>query len=77
MEANLRKILSDAFKNIAQGQKNTANADAQLVDTALSVLERGMQNELAGPGLSSAGGAPAGVAVQTRTITLRAGASGH
>jgi hypothetical protein len=47
-EANLRKILSDAFKNIAQGQKNTANADAQLVDTALSILERGLQDESAG-----------------------------
>jgi hypothetical protein len=55
MEANLRKILSDAFKNIAQGQKNTANADAQLVDTALGILEKGMQNELAGPGLPPAG----------------------
>lgn len=67
MEANLRKILSDAFKNIAQGQKNTANADAQLVDTALGILEKGMQNALAGPIAASAaaagqppGGVPAG-----------------
>jgi hypothetical protein len=61
MEANLRKILSDAFKNIAQGQKNTANADAQLVDTALGILEKGIQNELAGPAAAaaSAGGAGA------------------
>jgi hypothetical protein len=48
MEANLRKILSDAFKNIAQGQKNTANADAQLVETALGILEKGVQDELSG-----------------------------
>jgi hypothetical protein len=54
MEANLRKILSDAFKNIAQGQKNTANADAQLVDTALGILEKGMSNELAGPAAAAA-----------------------
>lgn len=56
MEANLRKILSDAFKNIAQGQKNTANADAQLVDTALGILEKGMQNALSGPVAASAAG---------------------
>lgn len=66
MEANLRKILSDAFKNIAQGQKNTANADAQLVDTALGILEKGIQNELARPIAAAAaanqppaGGSPA------------------
>jgi hypothetical protein len=38
-EANIRKLLSDAFKNIAQGQKNTANADAANVDTALQLME--------------------------------------
>ena len=63
MEANLRKILSDAFKNIAQGQKNTANADAQLVDTALGILEKGMQDELAGS--AAAGGAPTAPAAPT------------
>jgi len=57
MEANLRKLLSDAFKNIAQGQKNTANADAQLVETALGILEKGMQDELSGSA-GAAGGAP-------------------
>jgi hypothetical protein len=58
LEANLRKILSDAFKNIAQGQKNTANADAQLVDTALGILEKGMQDELTGPAAAGASPAP-------------------
>jgi phage tail tape-measure protein len=61
MEANLRKILSDAFKNIAQGQKNTANADAQLVDTALGILEKGMQDELTG---ATAAGASAAATPQ-------------
>jgi hypothetical protein len=64
MEANLRKILSDAFKNIAQGQKNTANADAQLVDTALGILEKGMQNELAGNIATTAAAAGPGAAPQ-------------
>jgi hypothetical protein len=60
MEANLRKILSDAFKNIAQGQKNTANADAQLVETALGILEKGVQDELTGTAATPVV-APAGV----------------
>ena len=59
MEANLRKILSDAFKNIAQGQKNTANADAQLVETALDILEKGVQDELAGAAAPPAAAGPA------------------
>lgn len=59
MEANVRKILSDAFKNIAQGQKNTANADAQLVETALNILEKGMQDELTGATAAAGPAAPA------------------
>jgi hypothetical protein len=59
MEANLRKILSDAFKNIAQGQKNTANADAQLVETALGILEKGVQDELSGAVAAGTPPAPA------------------
>ena len=61
MEAELRKVLSDAFKNIAQGQKNTANADAQLVDTALGILEKGMQDELTGATAAGASPVPAPV----------------
>lgn len=45
-EANLRKILSDAFKNISQGQKNTAMADATSVEAAIEVLERGISNNV-------------------------------
>ena len=41
-KANTRKLLSDAFKNIAQGNKNSAAADAHTVDTALSLLEQGL-----------------------------------
>jgi hypothetical protein len=47
MEATIRQTLADAFKNIAQGQKNAANADATAIETALDLLERGMQNVLA------------------------------
>jgi len=42
--ANERKLLADAFKNIAQGTKNTAAADANAVDTALKLLEQGDTN---------------------------------
>lgn len=43
-EANLRKILSDVFKNIAGAQKSTAQADAASVDSAVLVLEQGITN---------------------------------
>jgi hypothetical protein len=55
VEAQVRKVLSDAFKNIAQGQKNSALADAASVDAALKLLEAGVtgaiaqQNGTAGP----------------------------
>lgn len=42
VEANVRKLLSDAFKNITQGQKNNAAADATTTTAALQILEKGM-----------------------------------
>jgi hypothetical protein len=44
MEANIRKILSDGFKNIASGQMHVSSADATSVATAMDVLERGISN---------------------------------
>jgi hypothetical protein len=41
-KANERKLLADAFKNIAQGNKNSAVADATNVDQALKLLEQGI-----------------------------------
>ena len=41
-KANARKLLADAFKNIAQGNKNSAMADAQSVKSALDLLEQGI-----------------------------------
>ena len=46
VEAQVRKVLSDAFKNIAQGQKNSALADAASVDAALKLLEAGVQGAI-------------------------------
>lgn len=42
LEAQIRQTLADAFKNIAQGQKNAALADASSVNTALDLLEKGV-----------------------------------
>ena len=50
VEAEIRKMLSDAYKNIAQGQKNTANADATTVQSALDLLEKGLGNDGSGSG---------------------------
>jgi hypothetical protein len=44
-EANVRKLLSDAFKNIAQGQKNSANADAVTAKSALDIMEKGLTED--------------------------------
>jgi hypothetical protein len=43
--AEERKTLAEAFKNITQGQKNAAGADAQTANTALEVLEFGSREE--------------------------------
>lgn len=44
-KAEMRKVLADAFKAITQGQKNSAAADAQAVDSALRLLEQGLNND--------------------------------
>ena len=59
-EAEKRKTLADAFKGITQGQKNQAAADAEMVDAALVVLEKGLQNELSGQPEGAGGGADTG-----------------
>lgn len=44
MEANIRKLLADAFKGIAQGQVNNAKADATNANTALAIMESGLND---------------------------------
>lgn len=55
-QAEIRKTLADAYKGIAQGQKNSANADAATVKIALDALEKG----LGGGQETEAGGAGSG-----------------
>jgi hypothetical protein len=57
LEAQIREILSGAFKNISQGQKNVASADAATVDAALQLLEKGVQNAI---GIAQTAGSGAG-----------------
>lgn len=62
IEANIRKILSDGFKNIAAGQKNTAAADATSVQAAIDLLERGINNGvIQGAGMGDSQGDQSGV----------------
>lgn len=56
MEAERRKTLADAFKGIAQGQKNAANADAATAQSALKLLDAGMPPEQNGMGGNTAPG---------------------
>lgn len=45
IEATIKKELSDAFKGVAQGQKNTANAEQTSVKTALDMIESGARQD--------------------------------
>lgn len=82
MEANIRKLLSDAFKNVAQAQKNAAAADATSVQTALDLLERGLMGALGGgAGGQADTGGPAGAEASTSSpqggmLQPQGGASG-
>lgn len=42
VDAQVRKLLSDSMKNIAQAKKNDANADATKTKAALDILEAGL-----------------------------------
>lgn len=48
MEAQIRDTLAGAFKNITQGQKNAAAADAQTANAALDIMGRALEEENAG-----------------------------
>lgn len=46
VEAEIKKVLAEAFKNVGQGQKNAASADGQSVKTAIEMIDSGdNQNE--------------------------------
>lgn len=59
-EAQVRNLLSQAFKNIAQGNKNSANADATAVTSALTLLEQGVKDALENFGHADDGSGKAG-----------------
>lgn len=44
IEAQVREVLSQAFKNITQGQKNAAAADAATAQAALKIMAEGMDD---------------------------------
>ena len=61
IEANIRKVLTDGFKNITQAQKNTAAADADTVNAVMALLEKGLNlGALDGSGIDSSAGADDG-----------------
>jgi hypothetical protein len=45
MEAEVRKVLADAFKGITQGQKNAAAADAHTATTAIDIMMKPLEIE--------------------------------
>ena len=59
--AALRKTLAEAMKNITQGQKNAANADATTANTVLELLLAGVEQDVSGTeggGSGNGSGAP-------------------
>jgi hypothetical protein len=48
LEATVRQLLSEAFKNITQGQKNAAAADAQTATAALNIMKHGLEDDETG-----------------------------
>lgn len=57
--AEVRKTLAEAFKNISQGQKNAAGAEAAQVKSTLDILEKGLSSE-SEAGNTGGGSKPAG-----------------
>lgn len=56
IQAEIRDLLSGAFKNITQGQKNAAAADATVANSALDILEAGTDDGDEEGGADQAGG---------------------
>lgn len=64
-EAQLKKVLAEAFKNVSQGQRNAASADKTSVEAATRIIETGDRNDEQGAdrgagGTAARGGAAAG-----------------
>ncbi len=57
--ATIRKLLSESYKNVSQGQKNNAMADAATVTSALTIMKQGMDNaDRVATELGTTGGQP-------------------
>lgn len=50
IEAQIKKLLTDALKNVAQAQKNTAGAQGTSVKTALDMIQSGQETDEQGQG---------------------------
>lgn len=62
IEAQIRETLAAAYKNITQGQKNAATADATTANAALDIMQQGMEpqnGQQPANGSGDAGGAGA------------------
>jgi hypothetical protein len=55
-EAQVRKLLADEVKAMSQAQKNDAGAGAQTIESALKVLEQGVNDALTQPQGAGNGG---------------------
>ena len=63
--AEVRQVLSAAFKNISQGQKNSAAAEATQVQATLNILEKGLTSETGQAGAAASAERPASKSKQS------------
>lgn len=59
-EAEIKKVASDAFKNVAQGQRNASNADSIAIRSAIDIMESGNTDEVQGANNRDRGAASSG-----------------
>lgn len=55
VQATVRKLLSDALKNIAQAGKNAASAEATTANVILTALEKGLNPDMLAPSQTAQG----------------------
>ena len=70
--AEVRKTLAEAFKNISQGQKNAAGAEATQVKSTLDILEKGLTSESEAGDAGGTGGAATGASQPRGTADSKA-----
>ena len=74
-EAQIRKLVADEAKGMAQAQKNAANSDAEQIRTAIDILEKGVESAMGGQGGGQQQGPEGSTAQGTQSVPGDGGAA--